>query len=295
MKVFLSWSGTLSHQVAIAFREWLPSVVQMLEPYVSSEDIEKGARWSTDIAKELQEAKYGVVCVTKQNLNEPWLLFEAGALSKTLETARVTPFLFGLKQSEVHGPLLQFQSTAFQPEDVRKMVAAMNNLTPAPLEGARLETSFTKWWPDLKGRLESIVTSDVGTVVREPKLDPSPMLEEILELVRAQTRLLATPDKLFPEDYFQQLAGLRRLDPHIVSRWRRVQSLLFGAETLLLKCREEDQITETAFEALAPQFDGLQDGFRMISKALGILGTDDSELTRGLKARGAKGQGSKGS
>ena len=76
MKVFISWSGTKSNKIAMIFRQWLPSVIQSLVPYVSSEDIDKGARWSTDIATELEDSTFGILCVTKENLNAPWLCFE---------------------------------------------------------------------------------------------------------------------------------------------------------------------------------------------------------------------------
>jgi hypothetical protein len=119
MKVFLSWSGDLSHKVALTLRDWLPSVIQSIEPYVSSEDIDKGARWSTDIASELADSSYGILCVTKENLHAPWLTFEAGALSKTMDKSYVSPFLFGIKRAEINGPILQFQSTVFEKEDLK--------------------------------------------------------------------------------------------------------------------------------------------------------------------------------
>ena len=75
MKVFISWSGTTSHKVAVLLRDWLPSVIQSIEPYVSSEDIDKGARWSTDIAGELHASTYGLICVTKNNTEAPWINF----------------------------------------------------------------------------------------------------------------------------------------------------------------------------------------------------------------------------
>ena len=44
MKVFLCWSGTRSKGIANALHEWLPRVIQALDPWISV-DIDKGARW----------------------------------------------------------------------------------------------------------------------------------------------------------------------------------------------------------------------------------------------------------
>ncbi len=85
MKVFISWSGERSKAVAQAWHDWLPNVIQAVEPWMSETDIAKGARWGMDMARELDETRVGIICLTPENLNAPWILFEAGALSKTLE------------------------------------------------------------------------------------------------------------------------------------------------------------------------------------------------------------------
>ena len=112
--VFLSWSGDSSKGAAQVLRAWLPTVIQSVRPYMSAEDIDKGERWSLDIAKQLEETNFGVICMTPENINAPWVLFEAGALSKSMERSRVSPLLFGLSPSDFSkSPLLQFQLTIF--------------------------------------------------------------------------------------------------------------------------------------------------------------------------------------
>jgi len=124
MKVFISWSGGISHKVAIALRDWLPSVIQAVEPFVSSEDIERGARWFADIGNELEKVNFGILCITPQNLNAPWVLLEAGAFSKSMDQSRVSPLLVGVKNSDLEGPLSQFNTTSIENTEVFKLITS---------------------------------------------------------------------------------------------------------------------------------------------------------------------------
>jgi hypothetical protein len=205
MKVFLSWSGDLSHKTALIFRDWLPSVIQSIVPYVSSEDIDKGARWSTDIAKELENSTYGILCVTKENVHAPWLTFEAGALSKTMDKAAVSPFLFDIKRSEVSGPILQFQSTIFDKEDIKKLVSSLNKACGADtLTDERLEKAFSVWYPTLESQLNELLKSKPLVPIIDPEDETidssSEILEEILDLTRNNQKLLRSPDGEFTKE-----------------------------------------------------------------------------------------------
>lgn len=231
MKVFLSWSGGKSHKVALVFRDWFPSVIQSLVPYVSSEDIDKGTRWSTDIAKELEDSSFGILCVTKENLTAPWLTFEAGALSKTMDKSFVSPFLFDIKRSEVDGPILQFQSTIFSQEDMLKLVKTLNKACGEDqLTDERLEKAFGVWWPTLEKELNNLKDyKEESTVTRSDNdsIENSEILEEILELSRINQKLLRNPDsnlsKIVMELNERLEMTLARLekDRHMRSKKRR--------------------------------------------------------------------------
>lgn len=216
MKVFISWSGTKSHKVAIVFRDWLPSVIQSIEPYVSSEDIDKGARWSTDIAKELEDSTFGLLCVTKENMNAPWLSFEAGALSKTMDKSFVSPFLYDVKRSEVNGPILQFQSTIFQKEDIKKLIKTLNKACgESNIAESRLEKAFDVWYPTLEQELHKIKSikdeGDESKKQDETKVHTSEILEEILDLSRNNQKLLRNPDSSMIESIDEIKNSLQEL------------------------------------------------------------------------------------
>ena len=123
MKLFIRWSGLASNAVVKAFRDWIPGVINDVEPWMSEEDVAKGAHWPTRLGQELNDAKFGLICLTPQNLDQPWLLFEAGVLSKQIEQTKVCPYLFRLEKSDVK-PLGHFQAALAIENDTLKLVHA---------------------------------------------------------------------------------------------------------------------------------------------------------------------------
>lgn len=192
MKVFISWSGTLSKQVAEALRDWLPNVLQIVNPYFTPSDIEKGTRWSIDIAKELESSQVGILCITRDNIHSDWILFEAGALSKSLDKSHVCPILFGITNTDLAGPLKQFQTTGFDKNEMHKMLGVINSkLGDRKLSQKTLDTVFDKWWPDLDVKVREILSSAVEP--KGPVRSDRELIEEILQISRAAQRRSSRP------------------------------------------------------------------------------------------------------
>jgi len=187
MKVFISWSGNLSKNLAEIFKQWLPSVIQAVKPYYSPDDISKGARWESEISKELETSQIGIICLTQENLEAPWIMFEAGALSKNIEKSKVCPILFGVEPSEIKGPLVPFQAAKFSKNEMKKVVKMMNQgLGENGLASDVFEHVFEKWWPELKENVDKALKETTDTEKKSSRTDRD-LLEEILELTRKAT------------------------------------------------------------------------------------------------------------
>jgi hypothetical protein len=193
MEVFLSWSKSRSEALAMLLREWLPEVIQQVKPWMSTEDLNKGQRWAVEIGERLDRGSQGVICVTRENMDSPWLNFEAGALAKSLDIGRVRPLLLDMRPSDVTGPLAQFQLTvARERDEMYKLASSLNSECEAPLSESRLRKAFDRAWPDFASELESIPLSEAPHV---PKLrrDTDDVLAELLERVREIQRSVITP------------------------------------------------------------------------------------------------------
>lgn len=186
MDIFISWSGEKSKYFAEILRNWLPNVIQSLKPWISSSDIEKGARWQTEVTQRLESTKFGIICLTPENIVSPWILFEAGALSKVLDSSYVCPILIELKPADIVGPLAQFQFTNIQQQDIFSLLKSINKLlNQFLLTEEQLNESFQKWWPDLERKINSLSNFKKKPI---PPRGDRELLEEILILARQTTK-----------------------------------------------------------------------------------------------------------
>jgi len=208
MKIFLSWSGKLSNAIAESLRDWLPQVINAVEPWLSSEDIQKGARWFDEVGASLEQTQFGIICLTNENLASPWVLFEAGALSKSITQSRVSPFLIDLKNSDLTGPLSQFQTTLPTEGEVWKLINTINQSFPNgnAVPNAILQRSFKKWWPDLEAEIDKhLATHRLVETTPTSKSTISPpasaAIEELIESNRSLIHQTAQMLSLFDREF----------------------------------------------------------------------------------------------
>lgn len=190
MQIFVSWSGTPARDLAEYLQVWLRKVIQELDPFMSKNSIEKGARWSPEISARLEETSQAIVCVTSANQRAEWLNFEAGALAKATDS-RVRTLLVDVTPANVTGPLSEFQHTlATDMEDVRSLIKSINDYCARPLPEEILNATFEREWPALDAKVaEVVVALKKSNPVVKSERSNGEIMAEVLDRVRSLERL----------------------------------------------------------------------------------------------------------
>lgn len=195
-KVFISWSGAYTKLVAIALKDWLEDMFDVVQPFVSDRDIEAGQRPMTVIEEELRDTSFGVILVTQENQFAPWFNFEAGALSKQVSDSqtRVIPLLLDMDSpAQLEMPLIQFQAKLFSEDGVKDLIVAIARAAGADV--SRAERRIASGWgtfSETVHRLSDRPSEQLPAkrTVEDMVEDPSP------SCVRWRQRLRARPGAL---------------------------------------------------------------------------------------------------
>jgi hypothetical protein len=79
--LFFAWSGNKSNVIAGCFFKYFPHIIQSSIIFYSPQTIKKDKAWFSEIQETIKSVKTGIVFLTEENYMEPWILFEAGAIS----------------------------------------------------------------------------------------------------------------------------------------------------------------------------------------------------------------------
>lgn len=210
MKVFISWSGDRSKQVAELLDNWIQCVIQAVDPWMSSKDIDRGALWFTEISDQLANTSVGIVCLTKENKNKPWILFESGALAKGLSSNRVCTLLIDLTPTDLENPLAQFNHTFPTRDSIWELVRTINlTLKDGALKESILSKVFDTYWPQFEANFKQIIQETPEIEVVTKRKDNDIMLD-VLSTVRMLDKRLRSiesnserPTVISEKDFFR--------------------------------------------------------------------------------------------
>ncbi|MCQ4189233.1 toll/interleukin-1 receptor domain-containing protein [Methylocystis suflitae] len=181
MKLFISWSGERSQAFAQAVHQWLPMVLHYVDPWLSNSDIAAGDRWANEVAKELEASKFGVICITRENIASPWILFEAGALAKFMQEGRVIPLLLDVEFKDITGPLAQFQAKKVERDGLCDVINSINQFSEIKVPETRLPNLFETLWPVLEKKVGDIPKNPTPAKQNRPQHE---VLEELVASIR---------------------------------------------------------------------------------------------------------------
>jgi hypothetical protein len=184
MKVFISWSGERSRQVAELLNTWIQCVIQAVDPWVSSQNLDRGTLWFSEISNQLANTTYGIICLTKSNKEKPWILFEAGALAKGLSSSRVFTFLIDLYPQDIEDPLAQFNHTLPNKDGLTKLIYSINNSLEAKrLTDIILTNVIETYWPQFEKEFKKIIEETPEKITTKPRSQDD-ILTDVLNSVR---------------------------------------------------------------------------------------------------------------
>jgi len=188
-QAFISWSGPQARVKARALRKLLEDVLPEAKVFMSDEDISAGALWLTSISGSLDESVAGVILVTPENVKNPWVHYEAGALATRVQTRMVIPLLSGLSPSDLAStPLSVFQALAISKESVLEVCISFASALGITRSREAIVRAFDKWWTDY----ESLIINTPDSLAKPPVTmeDIRNLISNLQSQIRAQTELI---------------------------------------------------------------------------------------------------------
>ncbi|MDR6169661.1 toll/interleukin-1 receptor domain-containing protein [Curtobacterium sp. SORGH_AS_0776] len=247
MTVFISWSGERSKAIAHVFASHLEYVIQGLPTFMSDKDIASGVQWFQEISDKLREATFGIICVTPDNLDKPWLSFEAGALGNQAPRSRVVPVAVGLSKEDLPSPLNGFNAVDLNEDGFVRLIKSIHEARDVATAWPIIESAARREWPEIAKELDAVPTPPVAVETERP-FDMESAVKEMRGLLRSLVEQRYTP---------RPLSDLEAFEARIAEQARRDLRLGTDARSQRSRFIREDAISPGLASELAKPSLGL--------------------------------------
>lgn len=152
--------------------------------------------WFNEISDQLANTSVGIVCLTADNKDKPWILFESGALAKGLSINKVCTLLIDLKPSDLDAPLSQFNHTTPDQESMKSLLISINKeLGDNALDDRILDQVFDTYWPNFEEQFAQIEQEKPTKSTDRPVRSSEDLLEEILYTTRTMDKRIRSLER----------------------------------------------------------------------------------------------------
>ncbi|MDR1099967.1 MAG: hypothetical protein LBL28_05735 [Treponema sp.] len=146
---FLSWSGTLSHEIALSIKDEILDTLfgDYIEMFISSE-IGVGSPFASEIFTRLTESDFGIVCITAENIEKPWVSFECGGLIKNMEKKNLYVMLVDVSfemLGRLNPPVSEFQAVSIDKDGIINLIKKISG-SILRTESAIYENKIHEGW-----------------------------------------------------------------------------------------------------------------------------------------------------
>lgn len=154
VKTFISFSGSKSKETADALEDFLLKVALNVKIVRAERDIALGQDWAEAIKAYLADIDLAIICVTRDNHEKPWFLFEIGTLAQRAPI--VVLFLLDLAANDLRAPLSDFQTIIPTRDSTWELVRGVSGVPDSSPLQSDLHEQFHEKWEDFYARLEAI-------------------------------------------------------------------------------------------------------------------------------------------
>jgi hypothetical protein len=300
--VFISWSKEPSGEIAKHVQRLLGKIFPApnINFFVSNVKISGGDNFRYILDDKLENSNFGILVLTNNNIAQPWIMFEAGALSKHSDNTKITPILFGRNYKDREAPIEQFNyidyvnNSAFIESDEKfingKEKDFFNNLIlpitrklygikePSQEQIEQLKDSLDKFWENFEKKIDEILAKPTYSNIEELSKDVTTLMmdEKAYEKVYSKRDdQLGELIKQLQSNTSKRIVIFGGIPTAIRKSYKELASwLILNKDSKLFICYENENIAGVRMNDLGVPKNKIEEVKEMKKNIEALLGTD---------------------